>query len=71
MKSSHEFDDDDIFRRLADENDIPAPDPLRKASARQNYLLHAARLRGKRGGARDSGVKSLFMPAFAWLSRWP
>jgi hypothetical protein len=60
MNAPHEFDDEDILRLLADENEIPAPDPLRKASARQNYLLHASRLRAERGRSRNLASQSIF-----------
>jgi hypothetical protein len=60
MNAPHDFDDDDILRLLADENEIPAPDPLCKASARQNYLLHASRLRAGRGRSRNLASQSIF-----------
>jgi hypothetical protein len=60
MNAPHDFDDDDILRLLADENEIPAPDPLRKASARQNYLLHASRLRAGRGRSSNLASQSIF-----------
>jgi hypothetical protein len=58
MDKKHEFDD--VILMLADEDEIPAPNPLRKASARQNYLVHAARMKNKHSNLKTSAALSVF-----------
>jgi hypothetical protein len=67
MNEQEEFEK--ITRTLAGSDDIPAPNPLRKASARRAYLEYASRLRAKPGvvpvGRKASRLRSLFRLAVA------
>jgi len=70
MNEQEEFEK--ITRTLAGADDIPAPNPLRKASARRAYLEYAARLRAGSGvapaGRKAGRLRSFFRLAVAGLS---